>query len=277
MSEDLVRTTKAYYDSDSADNFYHTIWGGEDIHVGLYKDEKEPIFDASARTVEQMIDMTPLDKNSKVLDVGAGYGGAGRHIAKKIGCHVTCQNLSEAENDRNREKNKDQGLDHLIDVVGGNFEELPFEDASYDVVWSEDAFLHSSRRDKIFAEVARVLRPGGHFIFTDPMQADHVTGEEEALKPIYGRIHLESLGSVKKYRQYAADQGLEEVAVQEMPEQLTRHYSRVLEEVESRYDEVLQVCDQDYIDNMRNGLKHWINGGKEGILNWGILHFRKKA
>ena len=277
MSEDLVKTTKAYYDSDSADNFYHTIWGGEDIHVGLYKDDEESIFDASARTVATMIDMVPLNKDSKVLDVGAGYGGAGRHMAKKIGCQVVCQNLSEAENERNREKNKAQGLDQLVDVVGGNFEELPFEDASFDIVWSEDAILHSSRRDQVIAEVARVLKPGGHFIFTDPMQADHVTGNEEALKPIYNRIHLESLGSVKKYREYAKASGLEAVEILEKPEQLTTHYGRVLEEVESRYNDVLQVCDQEYIDNMRKGLKHWVNGGQQGILNWGILHFRKPA
>jgi sarcosine/dimethylglycine N-methyltransferase len=275
MSENLVQTTKAYYDSDSADNFYHTIWGGEDIHVGLYQHDKESIFDASARTVERMIGMVPLTQDSHVLDVGAGYGGAGRHIARKIGCKVTCQNLSEAENRRNEEKNKAQGLDHLIDVVGGNFEELPFQDKAFDIVWSEDALLHSSRRDQVLAEVARVLQPGGHFIFTDPMQADNVTGQEEALQPIYKRIHLESLGSVKKYREMAQAVGLEAVAIEEMPEQLTRHYSRVLEEVERRYDEVLQVCDQEYIDNMRNGLKHWVNGGKQGILNWGILHFRK--
>ncbi|HCE41422.1 MAG TPA: SAM-dependent methyltransferase, partial [Alcanivorax sp.] len=45
-----VNTARDYYNSDDADQFYARVWGGEDIHVGLYENDEEPIFDASRRT-----------------------------------------------------------------------------------------------------------------------------------------------------------------------------------------------------------------------------------
>lgn len=271
----LVETTKNYYDSSDADNFYHTIWGGEDIHVGIYKSEDEEILKASNRTVETMVEMLPeIKEDTSILDLGAGYGGAARYMAKKFGCKVECLNLSETENKRNEEKNREQGLDHLITVHGGNFESIPFPQDSYDIIWSEDSFLHSDNKEKIFEEVARVLKPGGHFIFTDPMQADDCP--EDVLEPILKRIHLKEMGSVKKYRNLAAKNGMEEVAVDEMPEQLTNHYSSVRKQLIANEEKLKEVCSDEYRENMKNGLQHWVNGGNKGYLNWGILHFKKK-
>ena len=34
---EVVSIARDYYNSDDADNFYHEIWGGEDIHIGLYR------------------------------------------------------------------------------------------------------------------------------------------------------------------------------------------------------------------------------------------------
>jgi len=270
-----VTAAREYYNSDDADTFYFTIWGGEDIHVGLYQSEDEPIFDASRRTVERMTDMLQtLNKDSRILDVGAGYGGSMRFLAKKYGCHCVALNLSEVENERDRTKNKEQGLDNLIDVVDGDFTNLPYENDSFDIVWSQDAFLHSGDRAKVFSEATRVLRSGGEMIFTDPMQTDDCP--DGVLQPIYDRIHLESLGSPGFYRQQAKKNGLEEVAFEDHTPQLTRHYSRVLQELKSREDEVRNAgVSREYIDRMKKGLGHWIEGGRNGYLAWGIFHFRK--
>ncbi len=159
-----IEVTREYYDSDSADQFYATVWGGEDIHIGLYQGENDAIAAASQRTVEQMASLLELNKNMVVLDIGSGYGGSARYLAKTAGCRVTCLNLSVVQNQRNRMLNQDQGLAELIEVIDGNFEEIPAEANSYDVVWSQDAILHSCDRIKVLAEVARVLMSGGQFI-----------------------------------------------------------------------------------------------------------------
>jgi sarcosine/dimethylglycine N-methyltransferase len=274
-SSEVVETTREYYNSEDADTFYHTIWGGEDIHVGLYKSDDEPIFDASRRTVERMISkLDQLDEDTRVIDIGAGYGGAARYMAKNYGCEVVALNLSEVENERNRQKTKEQGLDDLIDVVDGSFDDIPYEDGSFDVVWCQDSILHSDNREKVIEEVARVLKDGGEFVFTDPMQADDCP--EGVLQPILDRIHLESLASPKFYRETAPKYGLEEIEFEEHTEQLTTHYGRVLKELKQNEDELHGKVSDEYINNMKKGLNHWVDGGENGYLAWGIFHFRKK-
>ena len=274
---EVVETARDYYNSEDADNFYFHVWGGEDIHIGLYETGDEPIRDASLRTVEHIASrlQVKLDADKTVLDMGAGYGGVARYLAKNYGCKVVALNLSERENERDRKMNQEQGLDHLIEVWDGSFESVDAADASFDVVWSQDSILHSSERDKVIAEAARVLKPGGELIFTDPMQVDDCP--EGVLQPVYDRIHLPSLGSIEFYRQAAKDNGLEEIEVEEMTENLVKHYGRVRRELEENRDSITDKVSDAYIDRMITGLGHWVEAGSKGYLRWGILHFRKPA
>ncbi len=270
----VVETARSYYNSNDADNFYHTIWGGEDIHVGLYYDEKDTIFEASQRTVEKMAEhiKDKLQPGNKVLDLGAGYGGSARYLVKTYGVEVVCLNLSEVENERNRTKNKEQGLESKIEVIDGDFENVPLPDNSYDIIWSQDAILHSGDRPKVFKEVQRLAKPGALFVFTDPMQSDDCP--EGVLQPIYDRIHLSSLGAPGYYEKLGKEMGWTFLGYDGMPEQLVNHYSRVREELEKRRADLEKVVSVDYIERMKKGLGHWVDGGKNGYLAWGILRFR---
>ncbi len=269
-----VETARAYYNSSDADNFYATIWGGEDIHVGTYEHEEDSIFEASRRTVKKILSLLTLNESSHVLDVGSGYGGPARYFVKTTGCKVDCLNISEVQIARTLRLNQQHGMTDRIQVIEGSFEEMPIENSKYDVVMSQDAILHSGNRHKVLEEVARVLKPGGQFVFTDPMQSDDCP--PGVLAPVLERIHLASMGSFGFYTKTAVEVGLETLEILEMTDQLITHYRRVLEEVDSCYDDLLKVCSKDYLDRMKVGLKHWIESGQRGYLAWGILHFRKK-
>jgi sarcosine/dimethylglycine N-methyltransferase len=167
----------------------------------------------------------------------------------------------------------EQGLSDKVEVFDGNFEELPFDDASFDLVWCQDSLLHSGRRELVFQEVDRVLKPGGEFIFTDPMQKEDAS--PEVLEPVLARIHLPSMGSVVKYKNYASKLGWETVEIDEKPECLVQHYTRVREELSSRADQLGDDISSEYVERMKAGLLHWIEAGNKGALDWGILHFRK--
>jgi len=270
----VVKTAQEYYNSDDADNFYYHVWGGEDIHVGLYESPDEDIAVASERTVATMASqLKGLGQSSRVLDVGAGYGGSARWLAKKSGCHVTCLNLSESQNERNRVMTAEQGLADRIDVIDGNFEDIPAQDQQYDLAWSQDAILHSGKRERVLDEVNRILKPAGEFIFTDPMQADDCPAG--VLKPVLERIHLDSLGSFAFYREQAKRLGWEEQGVSNLTPQLISHYTRVREELSKRRTALAGKVSDEYMTRMIEGLGHWITAGNNGYLAWGILHFRK--
>lgn len=70
------------------------IRGGEDLHIGCYEGTRD-LGAASEATVDRMAAMLDrLDGSSRVLDIGAGYGGAARRIARRYGCEVRCLNIS---------------------------------------------------------------------------------------------------------------------------------------------------------------------------------------
>lgn len=266
--------TEAYYDSDDADTFYRTIWGGEDLHIGVY-DTTRSVREASTETVDRMAELLPaLREDTKVLDIGAGYGGSMRRVVTRFGCEATCLNISETQNDANNAKNRHARLTDRIAVVHGVFEDIPQPDAHFDVVWSQDAILHSDQRERVLAEVFRVLKPGGHFVFTDPMQADDVP--EGVLQPVYDRLQLNSLGSMRFYRDTATALGFEVVAQEPMTEHLRTHYARVHEEMLTHYEGLrADGASAAYLDTMALGLEHWVKAADAGHLAWGIQLFRK--
>jgi sarcosine/dimethylglycine N-methyltransferase len=151
---------------------------------------------------------------------------------------------------------------------------VPFDNARFDLVWSQDAILHAPDRNLVLDEVARVLKPRGEFIFTDPMQADALS-DSEVLQPIYDRIHLPDLASFAFYRTELAGRGFEEVSVEDLTGHMRVHYGRISEELDARRDE-LDAGDA-FVDRMLAGLEHWVSGAEGGLLAWGILHFRKAA
>lgn len=269
-----VKTARDYYNSEDADNFYTIVWGGEDIHVGLYEYPSEKVFDASRRTVQEMAGKLPeLNANTRVIDIGSGYGGAARYLAREYGCPVVALNLSERENERGRRLSREQGLDDRVEIVDGSFDDIPYKDGSFDVVWSQDAFLHSGDRRAVLEEAVRVLAPGGYFIFTDPMQTDDCPAD--VLQPIYDRLHLETLGTPSFYHETLTALGLKELEFDERPGMIANHYGRVREVLIAEEDEVARSVSRDYIERMKRGLQHWVDGGNNGYLTWGIYVFRK--
>ena len=273
-SDQATQVARDYYNSSDADRFYAQVWGGEDIHVGMYESQDEPIRSASHRTVEFLANrLENINGSSRVLDLGSGYGGAARYLAGRFGCSVTCLNLSEVENDRNRELNHQAGLTESIRVIDGSFEDLPFEDQCFDFVWSQDAILHSGNPEQVFCGVDRVLCSPGQFVMTDPMQSDDCP--DGVLQPILDRLHLSDLGSPGKYQAFASSLGWKDRGYIDHTQQLVQHYSSVLRTTEELESSLIGDISSDYLVRMKKGLAHWIAGGEAGHLAWGVFLFQK--
>ncbi|MBO0654525.1 methyltransferase domain-containing protein [Streptomyces triculaminicus] len=261
-----------YYDSSDVDGFYATVWGGEDIHIGTYEHERETVADASRRTVEKAADKVAdfLGPGSRVLDLGSGYGGAARYLAGCFGCRVVALNISESQNQRHRKTNVERGLADLIEVVTGSFEDVPYEDGYFDVVWSQEAFCHSDERAKVLSEAVRVLNPGGRLVFTDLMAADDAP--PNALRPAVSRLGVEAMATPGFYRQHLAELGLSHVDFEDRSEHLLTHYLRILEETQRGGPELRAAVSPAYLDGLLENLPLWVDASRNGHLSSGIFH-----
>ena len=270
---EAVKIAQQYYDGTETDRMYAAIWGGEHIHYGIYTQPDEAIHDASLRTVETIAQtLEKIDQNSRAIDLGAGYGGAARYLAKTYGCSVCCLNLSQLQNQRNSQLNREQNLSHLMEVTQGSFNHIPYPDKSFDIVWSQDSILHSGDRRQVFQEIKRILKSGGELIFTDPMQSE--TCPPEVLQPAFERLGINDMGSYRFYSQTAKELGFEELNFIDLSQNVPIHYRRFGEEVQKRYDEVVQLTSTEFADKTLNSIQPWIERYEQGYMQWGILHFR---
>jgi arsenite methyltransferase len=123
---------------------------------------------ASFAGVGHHLDLAAFSPGDDVLDLGSGSGtdvfcaavlvGQSGQV---VGVDVTEEQIDKALGLRDRD-----GFAN-VELVQAHIEELPFDDASFDAVISNGVINLSPVKSRVFAEAARVLRPGGRFAVAD--------------------------------------------------------------------------------------------------------------
>jgi 2-polyprenyl-6-hydroxyphenyl methylase/3-demethylubiquinone-9 3-methyltransferase len=99
----------------------------------------------------------------RVLDVGCGGGLAAACLVQR-GAQVVGLDLSQASLRVAARQTRRPGCPEAI-YTCGRAEALPFPDASFDVVWCTDVLEHLTDVSAAIAQIARVLKPGGLFVY----------------------------------------------------------------------------------------------------------------
>jgi sterol 24-C-methyltransferase len=103
-----------------------------------------------------------------VLDIGCGRGRVACHVAELSGARVTGLNIDQTQIDNAASFARMSGLAGRCEFVRGNLNDpLPFPDASFDGGYQIQAFTYARDRERVFAELFRVLKPGARFSFLD--------------------------------------------------------------------------------------------------------------
>src|SRR5215813_15328941 len=162
MTENPVETH--YTTQDLGQTIYAALKAaGKDIDR-LSLDDLAPVdeFHGGQRPATvRLAELVGFTGTERVLDVGSRVGGPSRYLAWRYGCPVSGVDLT-AEFVRVAEMlTRLTGLVDKVDYRHGDALELPFEEQSFDVVWSQNAAMNIADRERLYREMRRVLKLGG--------------------------------------------------------------------------------------------------------------------
>lgn len=115
----------------------------------------------------ELLELAQIRAEDRVLDIGAGLAGPARLLASALGCRVDCIEMSPDYCAAAVLLNRLTGLDERIDVHQGSALELPFPNFSFDAVWMQNVGMNIADKQTLYAEIYRVLKPGGRFAFQE--------------------------------------------------------------------------------------------------------------
>lgn len=134
----------------------------EEFHIGGRK--------ATTYAVNKM----SLSANQHVLDVGCGIGGTARYIAHQENCTVTGIDLTPEYIEIARKLTVLTRQEHKIDFNVASALNMPFEDRTFDAAITLHVAMNISKREELYKEIARVLKPSATFCIFDVMKKNEL-------------------------------------------------------------------------------------------------------
>jgi SAM-dependent methyltransferase len=128
-----------------------------DLHLG--GNRQGPGGDAETRLAIRLAGLEPT-RPLRIADIGCGTGAATRVLARELDARITAVDFLPVFVDTLRERIAAEGLAGRVDAAVGTMEDLPFEDESFDVIWSEGA-IYNMGFERGVKEWRRYLKPGG--------------------------------------------------------------------------------------------------------------------
>jgi len=114
------------------------------------------------KATEELVELCYIDKDKYVLDIGCGVGATPCYLAKRHGCRVVGVDISEGMIDRSNARAKREGLEDRVEFRVADAQNLPFQDALFEVVICESVTAFVEDKQRAVSEYVRVTKPGGY-------------------------------------------------------------------------------------------------------------------
>lgn len=171
-----------YYNTRESKHGYILFLKGTK-HFGYYKPGDHPWqFSKALRQMEALLaQKLNLPKSAKVLDAGCGMGDVASFLAKNQklnieGIDILDFNIMEA-----KKRIVERSLADKINVQVMSYENMHFDDSTFDGAYTMETFVHSDNPERALREFYRVLKPGGKLVmFEYSRDADYVMSPKAA-------------------------------------------------------------------------------------------------
>lgn len=170
---------------------------------------------AGVEATKALLGQLEVTPEMQVLDIGCGIGGPARSIASRHNCRVQGIDLTPEYVQTARHLSARVGLDDLTDFEEGSATEIPLEADTADMAWMLHVGMNIPDKQALFAEAARVLRPGGHFVVFDVMEGP-VAKPPEFPVPWASSPEMSHVMHADGYRSAASDAGFTQLSEKDL-------------------------------------------------------------
>ena len=118
-------------------------------------------------STKEVAGLADIKKTDLVLDVGCGLGGTARYLAAQYGCKVAGIDLTEEYIAIGKKLTQMVSMGDRVELRQDSALEIPYDDEMFDIVWTEHVQMNIADKNRFYAEIARVLKPGGRLLFHD--------------------------------------------------------------------------------------------------------------
>lgn len=164
MSDYSTAINKQYGQADLSAKILDTLDGvGKDLNALTLDDLAlfDQLHAGGREATRALAKMAGLRPGMKVLDIGSGVGGPARTLAAEFGCQVIGLDLTETFCEAAEILTARVGLADRVTFRQGSALDLPFDDESFDAVWTQNTIMNVADKAQLFNEAHRVLRLKG--------------------------------------------------------------------------------------------------------------------
>lgn len=201
-SNDKQRIIEHY---DVVSPYYRSLWG-EHLHHGYWIRGDESKEKAQLQLVEHLAQLANIERGSKILDIGCGFGASSLYLAKHYGASVTGITISPVQVEMAIQAAAKERLEATFLLMDA--ESMAFQE-QFDVLWSVESICHYQDLGRFFASAAKLLKPGGSFAITDWFKKENLKRAEtkKFIDPIEKGMFVE-LQTMDDYDQFFKSNGL---------------------------------------------------------------------
>jgi tocopherol O-methyltransferase len=162
-SSNAVKERVIAYYLATTEHAYLPNWAGERLgfHVGLSDEDATSLDDTFHKTNGYMAEQAGVRPGTRVLDAGCGVGGSSIWLAQERGARVTGVSLVGRQVELARRFARERGVEHLVSFREADMLDTGLDEASFDVVWNNQAISHVVDLESCAAHFSYLLRDGG--------------------------------------------------------------------------------------------------------------------